>query len=139
VRFKIRTGGIEKESAPAPEKIAWALAAASAQGTPLKCTAGLHHPIRKYRKEVSTEMHGFVNVFTAAVLAHAHSLPVDSIVPIVAEEDPGNFAFTDKGLAWCNFAASLEQIEAARRQLAGSFGSCSFDEPRADLKELGWI
>ncbi len=139
VRLKIRTGGIEKESFPPPRKIAWALAAASAQGTALKCTAGLHHPIRKYREEVSTEMHGFVNVFTAAVLAHAHSLSEESIVPIVADEVPGNFTFTGEGLAWCNLGASLEEIAAARRQFAVSFGSCSFDEPREDLKELGWI
>jgi hypothetical protein len=31
------------------------------------------------------------------------------------------------------------QIAEARREFAHSFGSCSFEEPVADLKQLGWL
>ena len=50
-----------------------------------------------------------------------------------------HFAFCDDGLTWKNVAASTEEVAAARRDFVTSFGSCSFDEPRDDLRALGWL
>ena len=57
---------------------------------------------------------------------------------VVGDGDPTAFAFTDEGLRWREFEASLDEIVAARR-LVQSFGSCSFDEPRDGLRALGWM
>jgi len=42
-------------------------------------------------------------------------------------------------LRWKTYRAKTAQIEAARREFITSFGSCSFDEPRDDLRALGLI
>jgi hypothetical protein len=73
------------------------------------------------------------------VLAHARGLDGAEVREIIEEEDAGSFAFTDDGLRWRNHRASVDEIELARRSAVVSFGSCSFDEPRDDLRALGLL
>jgi len=105
----------------------------------MKATAGLHHPLRRFAPEVETTMHGFLNVFVGAVLAHAERLGPGEIVPILEDEDPTSYCFDDEGLSWRDRHVSTAGIAAARRELAVSFGSCSFDEPVEDLQDLGLL
>jgi hypothetical protein len=137
--FKLRTGGVVPEAFPAVDELAWVLSETASAGVALKCTAGLHHPIRQYRPEVGTKMHGFVNVFTAAVFGHTLGLPAAELAEVIAEEDPAAFVFDDLGIGWKSRKSGPAEIEHARRSFALSFGSCSFDEPREDLRFLGWL
>ena len=105
----------------------------------MKFTAGLHHPLRRFDESVGTTMHGFVNVFGAGILAHAQRLSEDQIRAIVEDENPGSFDFTKDDFRWKDFRATTEEIADARRQAVISFGSCSFDEPREELRKLGWL
>lgn len=138
LRAKIRTGGITPDAFPAIGNVAEFLRACKAKGVAFKATAGLHHPLRCV-KPLTYEsnaplgtMHGFLNVFlAAALLGHADE--------ILAEDDPGAFAFDDDGASWWGHRVSTEEIAAMRRDFATSFGSCSFEEPIGDLKELGWL
>jgi hypothetical protein len=138
VALKLRTGGTAASAFPTGEQIAFALLAARDSGVRLKCTAGLHHPVRRYEASVQTKMHGFVNVFGAGVLAHAHGLTAAQAQMILEDEDAAHFVFDDAGFAWGEWRAAPAVIAAARRTLI-SFGSCSFDEPRDDLRALGWL
>src|SRR5262249_38895006 len=108
-------------------------------GVPLKFTAGLHHPFRHFDRALQTPMHGFLNVFVAGVLAHARGLQEGQVRDILADEDPGHFAFDATGLSWKEWRATTEEIAAARRHAVLSFGSCSFDEPREDLRARGLL
>ena len=137
--LKLRTGGLEASAFPSVEQVAFVLHACRDAGVPMKFTAGLHHPIRRYDAGVQTHMHGFINVFTAGVLAHARRLGEDHLRAVLADEDPASFVFTDDGLRWRDFAASTAEIALARTDFVTSFGSCSFDEPRDDLRALGWL
>jgi hypothetical protein len=139
VGFKLRCGGLEPTAFPSAEQVASALAACRAAGVPFKATAGLHHPFPRFDPSVQARMHGFINLFTAGVLARAHRLDAKQVQAILEDADPGHFAFGETGLRWGNLSADLAQIEAARRDTVLSFGSCSFDEPRDDLRELGWL
>ncbi|HEX6094769.1 MAG TPA: hypothetical protein VF432_00490 [Thermoanaerobaculia bacterium] len=137
-RAKVRTGGITPDAFPAVENVAEFLRACKAKGVAFKATAGLHHPLRCVKpltyepNAVLGTMHGFLNVFlAAALLEHADA--------ILAEEDPAAFAFDDDGASWRGHRVSTEAIATMRRELGTSFGSCSFEEPIADLKELGWL
>ena len=67
--YKLRTGGVTADAFPTSMQIAKALVTPATHQLPLKFTAGLHHPLRQYREEVQTKMHGFLNVLGAAVLA----------------------------------------------------------------------
>ena len=80
-----------------------------------------------------------VNVFGAGVLAHAHGLEEDQVRAIVEDENASHFRFDNDGLWWKDLQATTEAIVAARRDAVISFGSCSFDEPREDLRAFGWL
>jgi hypothetical protein len=141
--FKLRCGGLTPGAFPPAEQIAFAIIQCRDANIPFKATAGLHHPVRQYRAEVKTKMHGFLNVFGGGVLAHANWLTVAQLQDIILDEDPKHFVFEDSFWQWTDgrqsYGATIEQIETARRQLMTSFGSCSFDEPMDDLRALGLL
>lgn len=133
--FKLRTGGVTAEAFPSSAQIANALTSAGTRGVPIKFTAGLHHPVRLFHDSVQTKMHGFLNVLGAGVLALEHDWTQREITQMLDDEDAGSFSFTEDFFAWREWRISTQAI-AARRELVTSFGSCSFDEPRDDLRAL---
>ncbi|WP_078414330.1 hypothetical protein [Priestia abyssalis] len=134
---KLRTGGVTADAFPTVEQVAAVLVGCRDRGITLKFTAGLHHPIRMHRREIDARMHGFLNVFSAGMLAHTHHLNVLEAVEILADEEPSSFFFTAEGLAWRNLTIPASKIVQLREKVLCSYGSCSFDEPRDDLQTLG--
>lgn len=139
VGFKLRAGGLEASAFPTTAQVAWALRVCAGWEVPMKATAGLHHPLPRYYPGVGTRMHGFVNLFVAGVLAHARGIGVDRIAELLDDADPASFVFIDDELRWRDVAATTAEVREARRTAVLSFGSCSFDEPRDDLRALGWM
>ncbi len=134
---KVRSGGLTPDDFPSCEQLAGFVAACAIAPVPFKATAGLHHPIRRYDESVKTRMHGFLNVFVAACLLCASGLDERELVELLDEESPDAFTFADDGLGWRDRRATADDVAGARANLAISFGSCSFDEPREDLRALG--
>jgi hypothetical protein len=134
--FKLRCGGAEPSAFPAPQQVAAVLVAARNHGVPLKLTAGLHHPIRRFDPGVQASMHGFLNVLVAAVLGATHHLGEDVLTRILECEDAKLFTFENSWLRWQGLSADEGEIGACRHGVVQSFGSCSFDEPRDDLRSL---
>lgn len=139
VGLKLRTGGLEAAAFPSGEQVAFVIAACRDARVRLKFTAGLHHPLPHFDPDVGTRMHGFVNVFAAGVLAHARGLNAGQVQAILEDEDAAHLAFRDDLFCWNDLQATTAEIEAARRDAVTSFGSCSFEEPLADLRSLGWL
>lgn len=137
--IKLRCGGTEPSMYPSAGQIAQAIILCRDEKVPLKTTAGLHHPIRHFSKEAGVTMHGFLNVFAAGILAYAHELSVSEVQEIIQDENPENFLFTAKAFAWQNLRVSVDEIQTVRQNTLLSFGSCSFDEPREDLRALRLI
>ncbi len=123
---KVRT------STPDSAQLASFLEQAAARRLPFKATAGLHHPVR------SAAMHGFLNVFAAAAFAW-QGADCDTIFAVLEDRDAAAFQFSDDGLNWRDRSVSTAEIQATRRDFAHSFGSCSFEEPLADLRGLGLL
>ena len=136
---KIRTGGVEAHQFPSPEQVACLIHACCENRIAFKATAGLHHPIRHHNDTVNTRMHGFLNVFGAAILAYVHRLDETTLVRILEDEAADNFRFDEEGFAWTSVRVSTTQIVEARRNLATSYGSCSFGEPIEDLERLALL
>jgi hypothetical protein len=132
---KLRTGGITADAFPTAAQIARALVTPATHQLPIKFTAGLHHPIRQFRAEVQTKMHGFLNVFGAAVLAAEHEWDANQALMMLEDEDPRSFSFTGDFFAWREWKIDVERLRD-RRRFVVSFGSCSFDEPGDDLRSL---
>jgi hypothetical protein len=139
VGFKIRTGGVDTAAFPSISHLSTAIFECISVNVPLKTTAGLHHPIRYYNESVKTKMHGFLNVFGAALLAAENKLEQKDIQEILSDENMNHFIFEENYFIWRNYKISSTSIQRLRKSLGISFGSCSFDEPREDLKAMGLL
>ena len=141
-RAKARTGGVVPEAIPAPADVARFIAACARAGVPWKATAGLHHPVRAEHAltyagdSPRAVMHGFLNVFAAGALARAGASPAE-LEAVLREGDPSALRLGADALTWRHLRVSTDEVLEARRSFATSFGSCSFAEPVAGLRELG--
>ncbi|HTV05841.1 MAG TPA: hypothetical protein VME86_10780 [Acidobacteriaceae bacterium] len=144
IRAKIRTGGVTAEAFPTVEQVAEFLLACARARVAFKATAGLHHVVRgEYKltyepESARAKMHGFANVFLAALLAWRGE-DAAAVRSTLAVEDARTFAFGDEAVRWLKYDAGVDEIEATRRAFAVSYGSCSFEEPVAEAKALGWL
>src|SRR4051812_44300002 len=136
--YKLRTGGVTADAFPNSVQIARAIVASTKHHVPMKFTAGLHHPVRSFRDEVKTEMHGFLNVLGAGVLSAEHHWEEAQLVEMLEDQRANSFEFHDTVFAWRDWEITLDRIKA-RRKFVTSFGSCSFDEPREDLRALKFL
>ena len=136
--YKLRTGGVTVDAFPTSMQIAKAVVTPATHQLPIKFTAGLHHPLRQYREEVQTKMHGFLNVLGAVVLAAEHRWDTNQTALMLEDENVDSFSFTDDFFAWREWRIDTKRLQY-RRRFAVSFGSCSFDEPREDLRALGFL
>jgi hypothetical protein len=143
-KAKVRTGGVTAEAFPPARNLARFIVACVQAGVPFKATAGLHHPLRAtYRLTYDSdsprgEMFGFVNVLLAAAFA-SNALSVDEVEALLVERDVAAMRFDAEGVSWRQQRVAVRQLAAARGAVALSFGSCSFTEPIAELKELGLL
>lgn len=141
LRAKIRTGGVTADAFPTPEAVLRFLAECVQRQVPFKATAGLHHPLRgEYPLTYAPDaprgtMYGFLNVFLAATLLHAGHEP-SALLALLEERDTGSIVADANGISWRGLHASAAQVAQARQRFAGSFGSCSFEEPVQDLAAL---
>ena len=129
---KVRCGGATPGATPSVDDLAAFITAAHAHDVPWKATAGLHHPVR------AQQAHGFLNLFIAGVALHAGALEADRVAPVLGETDPVAFVVDPAHVAWRDVRLEAEQVAAARERCV-SLGSCSFDEPVNDLRELGML
>jgi hypothetical protein len=136
--YKLRTGGVTADAFPTSMQIAKALVTPATHQVPIKFTAGLHHPLRQFRDEVKTKMHGFLNVLGGAALAAEHKWNEQQTAAMLDDENPKSFSFDDEFFAWREWKIDIKRLKG-RRRFVTSFGSCSFDEPREDLRALGFL
>lgn len=142
-RAKIRTGGITPNAFPNAFEIARFVRTCIAANVPFKATAGLHHPLRctkslTYEKDAPVgAMHGFLNVFLATAFLRL-GYKANLINELLEDDWAASFAFDDNGVVWREeHFVSTAQLKILREKNIISFGSCSFDEPIADLQEIG--
>ena len=133
---KLRCGGTIADAFPNATQLANAIAEAHRSGVPFKATSGLHHPLRS--QVGAFEMHGFLNVLTAA-LAVAVGASEAELAAILEEEDRKGFRLDDDYFIWRRRRFDTAAIETMRRTAFMSYGSCSFTEPVSDLLHAGFL
>ncbi len=138
VGVKLRTGGTERHLFPPLHDLSGVIQLCAKHGIAMKATAGLHRPIRYYDEGLDVWRYGFINVFSAMMMASKHNLARQMILEILSETDITNFSFVD-GLRWKEFVLTEDDIIALRSQVAISYGSCDFLEPLEYLRELGLL
>ncbi|MCU0534070.1 MAG: hypothetical protein MUD14_09255 [Hydrococcus sp. Prado102] len=139
---KIRTGGVTAEAFPSKTHLSHYIIAFAEAQIPFKATAGLHHPLLgEYRltyesQSDSARMYGFLNVAILAALAYWQKTTQEEAIALLGESSLDNFIFTEDSIRWRDRILTLSEIETARKNFFKSFGSCSFQEPINDLKQL---
>lgn len=136
---KLRCGGADPSAVPSSEQVAAMIVACRDARVPLKFTGGLHHAIRGTEPTSGAKAHGFINVFIAAVIARVGARTAADLLPILDDENAADFKFLDYAISWQTVKATTAQVTAVRRDDVIAFGSCSFDEPREELRKLGWV
>lgn len=129
-RPKLRTGGVTADAFPDEATLARCLTAVIDRRTPFKCTAGLHHAVRHTAPDTGYEHHGFLNVLLAVACA-ARGGSTEEVADLLALRDGATVAARIAGLD--------DDAIADSRYLFISFGTCSTDEPVADLVALGLL
>lgn len=129
-RPKLRTGGPTADAFPDEATLAACLTAIAGRRAPFKATAGLHHAVRHTAADTGFEHHGFLNVLLA-VNAAAGGASTGEVASLLAERVPATVA--------ARISALGEGAIADSRHLFVSFGTCSTDEPVADLVALGLL
>ncbi len=143
-RAKIRTGGVTPDAFPKGTEILRFLELCARADVAFKATAGLHHPLFSHRALTYADggptgwMFGFLNVFLAASWIR---LGVDpkALLPLLEEQDARSFTITEQQICWNGYRLTAAKLEQVRSGFAISFGSCSFEEPIADLQALHWL
>ncbi len=139
---KIRTGGVTPEAFPTAKEIIRFVRTCLAANVPFKATAGLHHPLRCF-KPLTYEsdapegvMNGFLNLFLMTGFTRA-GFKVNLLKELLEDETEGGFKFKETGVSWRQeYFLNNSQLYNLREKGIISFGSCSFEEPVADLQEI---
>lgn len=121
---KLRTGGVGSDAVPSVAELAGFLTACAVRLLPLKCTAGLHHAVRRHDPAAGADQHGFLNVLIGAAAA-------------VTRADPTGPLSDLDGARLATQALALDPGPV--RALFAGLGSCSIAEPVADLRTLGLL
>jgi hypothetical protein len=144
LRAKVRTGGVTEDAFPAADRLAAFLIACREQGVTYNATAGLHHamrgsyPLTYEPTSAPGTMFGFLNLFLAALFV-GDGLEARDVRALLEERDASSLAFNAAGVTWRGRTVMAQAIGRARARAATSFGSCSFEEPVADLAALGLL
>ena len=127
LRLKIRTGGLTAQDFPSEEHLAGYIDRAVAHGVPFKLTAGLHRAMRHTDRVTGFKHHGFLNVLLATA-ASLDGADRDRVRELLAERDAAHVAAAVSDLP--------AELAASVRRHFCSFGTCSIEEPLADLVGL---
>ena len=124
---KVRTGGVTPELYPSSADLARFIHGCATSGLPFKATAGMHHPHRNRNEDVGVDEFGFLSVLASAASAKYKDATLENVEQILTSETADFSMFTN------------EEIATVRAELFCSFGSCSFDDPRRDLRSIGLL
>ena len=137
--LKLRCGGVTADAFPSAAQVAFFIHRCRAELLTWKATAGLHHPRGHWDESLQVWHHGFLNVFGAGLLASTNPLTEADLVAILADREAQHFRFTEDCFSWNGWSCTADQIADYRASAATSFGSCSFEEPCADLIAMGLL
>jgi hypothetical protein len=147
---EFRAGGPTPDEVPDVATFARFIVSCAQLAVPMKATAGLQHAIRAVRPfgdgpdAPTGPQHGFVNVLMATALARTRlkggATEKDVLMlteSVLDERNPAGFTFDANGAGFWTVRIGRDDLAHAREEFFLKFGSCSFEQPAADLRALG--
>jgi hypothetical protein len=141
---KVRTGGVTPEAFPPAASLADFVRGCAERGLAFKATAGLHHPVRgRYALtyQVGTpwsEMYGFLDFALVSELIRSDRVDVAEAARLLTSGTDA-LSVDSEGIEWNGHRISVTDLHALRSGFFLSFGSCSFEDPVADLERIGLL
>jgi hypothetical protein len=142
---KLRSGGLTPAEFPSSSSVVRFLSGVQTQQMGMKATAGLHHPSPAMRPAsqkpdaLVCPMHGFVPFILAACVLERTPSDLELARQILEDQDTRHIAFHETQVHYRDQVFQVAEVEAVRSHRFHAIGSCSFEEPIADLLELGWL
>ena len=154
---KLRAGGVVATAIPSTRDLAGFLLETARRRVPIKATAGLHHAVRgEYRLTYEPGapralMHGFLNLLWGAAWVQARALPApegpgvpdldvpDALLALLERRDAPEGRADGPRMRWGDDAFEAAALIDARSSSVIAIGSCSFEEPVAELQRLGLL
>lgn len=137
--LKINCGDNGKASVPTADFLADIMLYARDANVAVKFSGGVNESFPTLSSTTKTQVHGFINLFVAGVMAYTQDLDVEETVEILEDSDPNNFKFEEGYLSWKNFKAPAMEIKMLRMLSLTSFSCKSFTSPLEQLKESGLL
>jgi hypothetical protein len=141
---KVRTGGVTAAAFPGATRLAELVRGCAERGVAFKATAGLHHPRRgcyalTYEPRSPTaNMYGFLDLALVAALLRSRRIDIAEAAELLSGGSAAVVPERD-AVRWSGHVVSSAEMSALRSRLFLSFGSCSFEEPVADLTRTGLL
>jgi len=125
-RAKFRTGGATSSAFPTVDELAAFIVGCAERKLPFKCTAGLHGAARHTDPVTGFEHHGFLNILAAteAALSGGGERAAADALRIRSGRELAELL--------------RPRLDDTRRAFTG-YGTCSIEEPLADLTALGLV
>jgi hypothetical protein len=136
IGFKLRTGGITPDMIPLSIQVAYVIKKCIDNKVPFKATAGLHTAVKHFDENLKTKMYGFLNVFSAGIIYYYYQMSLEDLTLIVDNENMSDFIFEENSFSYKDLKVSIDEIKYVRDTYMLSMGSCSYDEPLQELREL---
>jgi hypothetical protein len=81
-------------------------------------------------------MHGFMNLLIGALIVHTRAGTDADVQRALESREPRQFVVDETALHWDGHSFSVASCADMRARLLRSVGSCSFEEPVAELRHL---
>jgi hypothetical protein len=124
---KVRTGGVTPELYPSSSTLARFIHSCAVAGQAFKATAGMHHPCQNKNEDIGVQEYGFLSVLQGTAAASLREASIEEVEQILLSDTPDLTPF------------NKTELEQVRAELFNSLGSCSFDDPRVDLRNMGLL
>ena len=134
--IKLRCGGPRKEFVPNPNKLAFAINLCTQSNIPVKFTAGLHHALTHFNEKMGTINYGFLNMFFGYYINMYYDIHIKELESILIDTNVKSFKFSNNSFSYKDNLIDNKKIKKTRRDLLPGFGSCRFDIPCDELKNM---
>ncbi len=139
---KLRMGGTETHQIPSPATVATFLSSCRSCDLPYKLTAGLHHawtgdyPLTYDAQSTSARFFGFLPVCVAALLIESDPTATSAATEVLTDAGPESIRLDQHGIRWKQHRWTTKDCRHLRAVRLLSVGSCSFEEPLADIRAI---
>lgn len=134
--LKVNCADLDTGNATDAEYLAEVMLYARDANVALKYSGFRNKPYPSVDYEVGKEVHGFLNILAANMLAYTQDLNVQETIEVIQEKTPENFNFKDEYFSWRELGAPSMEVKMLRMLSITSFNNSDPQMAADELKKL---